>query len=273
MDGNVKNSRLYNMNLPDDLKKLSISECNEVCKEIREILINTVSRTGGHLASNLGAVELTVALHRVFNSPDDKIVWDVGHQAYTHKILTGRLEKFYTLRQENGISGFPKPSESVHDSFVSGHSSTSISLACGMAESMKIQGKDDNYAVAVIGDGAFTGGMAYEGLNNGGKSNTNLIVILNHNDMSISKNVGALAKYLRDKRNKKTYVETKIAVGEVLDRIPLIGAPVMKFLRTVKKMFRGVIVNNSTMFEDLGFIYLGPVDGHSICDLEDSEKL
>ena len=269
MDGNVKNSRLYNMNLPDDLKKLSISECNEVCKEIREILINTVSRTGGHLASNLGAVELTVALHRVFNSPDDKIVWDVGHQAYTHKILTGRLEKFYTLRQENGISGFPKPSESVHDSFVSGHSSTSISLACGMAESMKIQGKDDNYAVAVIGDGAFTGGMAYEGLNNGGKSNTNLIVILNHNDMSISKNVGALAKYLRDKRNKKTYVETKIAVGEVLDRIPLIGAPVMKFLRTVKKMFRGVIVNNSTMFEDLGFIYLGPVDGHSICDLEE----
>lgn len=257
------------MNLPEDLKKLSISECNEVCQEIRETLINTVSRTGGHLASNLGVVELTVALHRVFNSPEDKIVWDVGHQAYTHKILTGRLNQFDTLRQENGLSGFPKPSESIHDSFVSGHSSTSISLACGMAEAMKIEGKDDNYAVAVIGDGAFTGGMAYEGLNNGGKSNTNLIVILNHNDMSISKNVGAFAKYLSNKRNKKTYIQTKIAVGEVLDRIPVIGHPLMKGLRTIKKMFKGVIIKNITMFEDLGFIYLGPIDGHSICDLEE----
>ncbi len=257
------------MNLPEDLKKLSLSECDEICEEIREILINTVSKTGGHLASNLGTVELTLALHRVFNSPDDKIVWDVGHQAYTHKILTGRLEKFHTLRQENGISGFPKPSESVHDSFVSGHSSTSISLACGMAEAMKIEGKNDNYAVAVIGDGAFTGGMAYEGLNNGGQSHTNLIVILNHNDMSISRNVGAFAKYLRGKRNKKKYVKIKIAVGETIEKIPLAGKPVMKFLRTVKNMLKGVIVRDSTMFENLGFIYLGPVDGHSISDIEE----
>ena len=257
------------MNLPDDIKNLSVDECNEVCSEIREILINTVSRTGGHLASNLGVVELTVALHRVFNSPDDKIVWDVGHQAYTHKILTGRLDRFDTLRQENGISGFPKPSESEHDSFVSGHSSTSISLACGMAEAMKLEGKDNNYAVAVIGDGAFTGGMAYEGLNNGGKSNTNLIIILNDNGMSISRNVGAFARYLRKKRNKKRYISTKIAVGETIEKIPLIGSPSMKFLRTIKKMFKGVIVKDSTMFEDLGFIYLGPVDGHNINELEE----
>lgn len=257
------------MNLPEDLKKLSLSECDEICGEIREILINTVSKTGGHLASNLGTVELTLALHRVFNSPDDKIVWDVGHQAYTHKILTGRLENFHTLRQENGISGFPKPSESVHDSFISGHSSTSISLACGMAEAMRIEGKNDNYAVAVIGDGAFTGGMAYEGLNNGGQSHTNLIVILNHNDMSISRNVGAFAKYLRSKRNKRKYVRVKTAVGETIEKVPLAGKPVMKFLRTVKDMFKGVIIRDSTMFENLGFIYLGPVDGHSISELEE----
>ncbi len=269
MDEKLKKSRLNSMKLPEDIKNLSVDECNELCKDIREILINTVSRTGGHLASNLGVVELTVALHRVFDSPSDKIVWDVGHQAYTHKILTGRLDKFYTLRQENGISGFPKPSESEHDSFISGHSSTSISLACGMAETMKINGNNENYAIAVIGDGAFTGGMAYEGLNNGGKSNTNLIVILNHNGMSISRNVGGLARYLRSRRNKKRYVQTKIAIGNTLEKVPLIGKPIVHGLQTIKKMFKGVLVKDSTMFEDLGFIYLGPVDGHSISDLEE----
>ena len=151
------------------------------------MLINTVSKNGGHLASNLGSVELTVAIHRVFNSPQDKIIWDVGHQSYTHKILTGRLDRFNTLRKENGISGFPRPSESVHDAFIGGHSSTSISVACGIAEAMKMQGKDANYAVAVVGDGALTGGMVYEGLNNAGKDRKNLIVILNDNNMSISK--------------------------------------------------------------------------------------
>lgn len=265
----MKKSRLYGMNLPADLKNLSVEECNEVCSEIRDILINTVSKTGGHLASNLGVVELTVALHRVFNSPDDKILWDVGHQAYTHKILTGRLDRFDTLRQENGISGFPKPSESEHDSFISGHSSTSISLACGMAKAMKLEGRNDNYAIAVIGDGAFTGGMAYEGLNNGGKSNTNLIIILNDNGMSISRNVGGFARYLRKKRVQKKYITTKIAVAETLEKIPFIGSHTVKAMRVIKKMFKGVIIDDSTMFEDLGFIYLGPVDGHNIADLEE----
>ena len=153
--------KLMEMNLPGDLKNLSFDECRTLCKEIRGILVRTVSRTGGHLASNLGVVELTLAIHRVFNSPEDKIVWDVGHQTYTHKILTGRLDRFSTLRQENGISGFPKPNESEHDSFVSGHSSTSVSVACGIAEAMKLENQN-NHAVAVIGDGALTGGLAYE---------------------------------------------------------------------------------------------------------------
>ena len=209
---NEKNVRLSDLNLPQDLKKLSISQCNHLCKEIRQILISTVSKTGGHLSSNLGTIELTMAIHRNFNSPEDKIIWDVGHQTYTHKILTGRLDKFSTLRQENGISGFPKPEESVHDSFISGHSSTSISVACGVAEAMRVQNKN-NYTVAVIGDGAMTGGMAYEGLNNGGKSKSeNLIVFLNDNAMSISKNVGALAKYLSSIRGTEKYLTTKRAI-------------------------------------------------------------
>ena len=165
---------LAQLNLPQDLKQLSIPQCRELCREIRSVLVHTVSKTGGHLASNLGVVELTMAIHRIFDSPEDKIVWDVGHQSYTHKILTGRFDRFDTLRQEGGISGFPKPSESEHDSFISGHSSTSISVACGIAQAMKMDGKP-NYTVAVIGDGALTGGLAYEGLNNSGKSDTRLI--------------------------------------------------------------------------------------------------
>ena len=204
MKENISNNEkvtLEELQLPQDLKKLTISQCNGLCKEIRTILISTVSKTGGHLASNLGAVELTMALHRNFNSPEDKIVWDVGHQAYTHKILTGRLDRFSTLRQENGISGFPKPSESEHDTFISGHSSTSVSVACGISEAMKLQGKD-NYAVAVIGDGAMSGGMFYEAMNNCGRDRQrNLIVVLNDNNMSISKSVGALSKYLTSLRN------------------------------------------------------------------------
>ena len=191
----INNVALNALDLPEDLKKLDINQCKELCREIRQILIDTVSKNGGHLASNLGAVELTMAIHRVFNSPEDKIVWDVGHQSYTHKLLTGRLDRFSTIRKEDGISGFTKPEESLHDAFISGHSSTSVSAAYGIAQAMKIDGSE-NYAVAVTGDGALTGGLIYEGLNNAGKSNTNLIIILNHNDMSISKNVGALAKYL-----------------------------------------------------------------------------
>lgn len=261
------NIRLSDLNLPEDLKKLSLEQCRRLCREIRGILINTVSKTGGHLASNLGTVELTMAIHRVFNSPDDKIVWDVGHQAYTHKLLTGRLDRFGTLRQENGIAGFPRPSESEHDAFISGHSSTSISVACGIAEAMRISGNNENYAVAVVGDGAMTGGMIYEALNNGGKDRKNLIVILNHNNMSISKNVGALSKYLAKIRAREKYVDTKSAVEKVLMSTPVVGKPVTKMLKVSKDTIKSAIYH-TTMFDDLGFIYLGPVDGHDQSELE-----
>ena len=268
------NIMLNALDLPGDLKKLTISQCEELCSQIRQILIETVSRNGGHLASNLGAVELTMAIHRVFDSPEDKIVWDVGHQSYTHKLLTGRLDRFSTLRKENGISGFTKPEESAHDAFISGHSSTSISVAYAMAQAMKLDGKD-NYAIAVTGDGALTGGMVYEGLNNAGKSNTNLIVIVNHNDMSISKNVGALAKYLLSIRNKQGYVKTKQSVERVLAKTPVVGKPMIKVLKTSKDTVKSTVYrqsSNTTIFEDLGFIYLGPVDGHNLEELEEVLK-
>ena len=269
----MNETKLEKIDLPGGLKDLSFDECRDLCKDIRNILIRTVSKNGGHLASNLGVVELTLAIHRVFNSPDDKIVWDVGHQAYTHKILTGRLDRFSTLRQENGISGFPKPNESEHDAFVSGHSSTSISVACGIAEAMKLENKN-NHAVAVIGDGAFTGGLAYEGLNNAGKSHSNLIVILNHNGMSISKNVGALAKYLSAIRNKEGYMNTKNAVDQVLKKTPVVGQPISKVLSASKSAIKGAVLKGSnTMFEDLGFEYLGPVDGHDIEAVEEVLKV
>lgn len=262
------------LELPGDLKKLDIDQCKQICGEIREILVETVSKNGGHLASNLGVVELTMAIHRNFNSPEDKIVWDVGHQSYTHKILTGRLDRFSTLRKENGISGFTKPEESEHDAFISGHSSTSVSAAFGIAKAMKLDGKDDNYVVAVTGDGAMTGGMVYEGLNNAGKSDTNLIVIVNHNDMSISKNVGALAKYLLSIRTKQKYVKTKRAVEKALTNTPVVGKPIAKILKnskdTVKNtVYRNTSNTNTTIFEDLGFIYLGPVNGHDIAALDE----
>ena len=261
---------LEELQLPYDLKKLTIAQCNVLCKEIRNILISTVSKTGGHLASNLGAVELTMALHRTFNSPEDKIIWDVGHQAYTHKILTGRLDRFSTLRQEGGISGFPKPEESEHDIFISGHSSTSVSVACGIAEAMKLQGKN-NYAVAVIGDGAMTGGMFYEAMNNCGRDhNNNLIVILNDNNMSISKSVGSLSKYLTTLRTTEKYVNTKRAVERGLGKIPIVGNSVARGIKNVKDSVKSNILEQSTMFEDMGFIYLGPVNGHNLSELEEA---
>lgn len=261
---------LSRMKLPEDLKKLSYSQSEGVCRKIREILIDTVSKTGGHLASSLGAVELAVAIHRVFDSPKDKILWDVGHQAYAHKLLTGRLKDFSTLRQEGGVSGFLKPSESKHDPFVSGHSSNSISAALGIAQGMKLK-KDRHHAVAVIGDGAFTGGMAFEGLNNAGKSDGNIIIILNHNDMSISKNVGAVAKYLTGLRAAPGYLQTKNRVENVLDHTPVIGKPIKYAIKTSKSAVKGMLYH-STMFEDLGFVYLGPVDGHDIKALEKTLK-
>lgn len=264
----IENAQLKDLDLPGDIKKLSADQCRSLCKEIRSVLIKTVSKNGGHLASNLGVVELTLALHRVFDSPEDKIIWDVGHQSYTHKLLTGRYGKFSTLRQENGLSGFPKPSESEHDAFVSGHSSTSISVACGIAEAMKLE-KDPHHAIAVIGDGAFTGGMAYEALNNAGKSKTNLIVVLNHNEMSISKNVGAFAKYLAGVRSNTKYVNTKTAVDQMLKKTPVVGTPISKALVASKNLIRGAVIKGNTMFEDLGFVYLGPVDGHDLYELEE----
>lgn len=260
---------LQKLNLPQDLKKLTPTQCQTLCQEIRNLLVETVSKTGGHLASNLGSVELTVAMHRVFSAPDDKFVWDVGHQCYTHKILTGRMDRFSTLRQENGISGFPKPKESKYDSFISGHSSTSISVANGIAEGMRLQGDHEHFAIAVIGDGAMTGGLAYEGMNNAGKSGNNLIVILNDNEMSISKNVGSLARYLSTIRGKEGYVRTKKAVERRLNQSAVIGPSVAKVLKSSKSVVREALLRSVTMFEDFGFVYLGPVDGHDLPALEE----
>ncbi len=258
---------LSELNLPNDLKKLSSRQCNYLCTEIRNLLVNTISKNGGHLASNLGVVELTLALHRNFNSPEDKIVWDVGHQSYVHKILTGRLDQFVNIRKEDGISGFPKPDESVHDTFISGHSSTSVSVACGIAEAMKLQGKD-NYTVAVIGDGAISGGMFYEGMNNGGKNNdSNLIVILNDNEMSISKSVGSVSKYLSSLRNTEKYLTTKRKVEKNINSIPVVGTKVASKIKSAKDSLKSAFIEK-TIFEDMGFIYLGPADGHNLAELE-----
>ena len=258
---------LSELELPKDLKELSLQQCKYLCSDIRNLLISTVSKTGGHLASNLGVVELTMAIHRNFNSPEDKIVWDVGHQAYVHKILTGRADKLSSLRQENGISGFPKPEESVHDSFIAGHSSTSVSVACGIAEAMKLQGRD-NYTIAVIGDGAMTGGMFYEAMNNCCcKQDSNLIVILNDNNMSISKSVGALGQYLTTLRNTEKYLDTKRWVEKNLNQIPVVGTKMAKGMKVAKDSIKSTILER-TMFEDMGFIYLGPINGHSLTELE-----
>ncbi|ADU22457.1 1-deoxy-D-xylulose-5-phosphate synthase [Ruminococcus albus] len=257
---------LYRLDLPADLKKLTTEQCNDLCRQIRTMLIKTVSKNGGHLASNLGTVELTVALHRVFDSPKDKIVWDVGHQAYTHKILTGRRDKFSTLRKEGGISGFCRPDESEHDAFISGHSSNSISAALGIAYANKLKG-DHHHAIAVLGDGAMSGGLSFEGLNNAGKSDTNIIVILNYNEMSISRNVGSMAKYLSTLRTKSSYKKTKSAVEKVLDATPVVGQPVKYVVRSSKNAFKNMLLH-STMFDELGFEFIGPIDGHNIEELE-----
>lgn len=255
------------VNSPKDLKGLSIDELNLLCEDIRKILIETVSENGGHLASNLGVVELTVALHKVFNSPQDQIVFDVGHQCYTHKILTGRKDKFNTLRTENGISGFTRPIESEHDIFSSGHSSTSISAAIGLAKAKKLRGEKGK-VIAIIGDGALTGGLAYEALNNSGNDNSNLIVILNDNNMSISKNVGSMAKNLTNIRTSKKYVSFKSKLQRELLKLPKIGNSLNRFFTFVNTKIRKAVYK-STFFEDLGFRYYGPIDGHDMDDLID----
>lgn len=260
-------SVLDNVNSPKDIKKLNINELNELCEDIRKLMISTVSKNGGHLASNLGVVELTVALHRVFNSPTDQIVFDVGHQCYTHKILTERKDKFSTLRTEGGISGFTRPDESRHDIFSSGHSSTSISAAVGLAKAKHIKGEKGK-VIAVIGDGALTGGLAYEALNNSGNDNSNLIVILNDNNMSISKNVGSIAKNLTTIRTSPRYVTFKSKVQRGLARIPKIGTQISRTFTLINSKIRKKIYH-ATFFEDLGFRYYGPIDGHDIDALID----
>lgn len=258
---------LSDLVLPAELKTLSLSQCRALCSEIRNMLISSVSKTGGHLASNLGVVELTLSIHRNFNSPSDKIIWDVGHQAYVHKILTGRADKLPTLRQEGGISGFPKPEESEHDTFISGHSSTSLSVACGVAEAMRLQGRN-NYTVAVIGDGAMTGGMVYEAMNNCFRcSESNMIVILNDNNMSISKSVGSLEQYLTVLRNSEKYLDTKRKVEKNLNHIPVVGTKMARGMKYAKDAIKSTILERN-LFEDMGFVYLGPVNGHNLKELE-----
>ena len=253
---------LDKINEPEDLKKLKLKEKEILAGELREEIINTVSKTGGHLASNLGVVELTISLHSVFDMPQDKIVWDVGHQTYVHKILTGRKNKMDTLRQLNGIAGFPKSKESIYDSFDTGHSSTSISVALGMARARDIE-KKDNHVIAVIGDGALTGGMALEALDDAGSSKTRLIVILNDNEMSISKNVGGISRFLTKIRTKKFYKRSNNFVRKILEKIPGFGDAVIHLARRVKYSIKQLMLPNM-FFEDLGFKYLGPVDGHDI---------
>lgn len=264
-------SVLDGVNSPKDIKKMNTDELNELCGDIRELLISTVSQTGGHLASNLGVVELTVALHKVFNSPSDQIVFDVGHQCYTHKILTGRKNEFSTLRTEGGISGFTRPAESEHDIFSSGHSSTSISAAVGLARAKQLKGEKGK-VIAVIGDGALTGGLAYEALNNSGNDNSNLIVILNDNNMSISRNVGSLAKNLTTIRTSPKYVTFKSKIQRALARIPKIGSQISRTFTLINTKIRKKVYN-ATLFEDLGFRYYGPIDGHDIDALIDVLKV
>lgn len=259
---NEGNSILENINNPSDIKNLSDKELEILCSEIRKTLVDTVSSTGGHLASNLGTVELTVALHKSFNSPEDKIVWDVGHQAYAHKLITGRYSSFSTLRTENGISGFVRPDESVHDSFYEGHAGVSVSQAAGIAAANSVKGSK-NYAVAVIGDGSFGNGMVYEALNHSGSSKSRLIVILNDNEMSISENVGAMARYLAAVRSKPEYYRFKAGTEKTLRKIPLVGKSLAYYLVRLKTFLKNTMYP-SLFFEDLGFKYIGPIDGHNI---------
>lgn len=250
---------------PKELEKLTFSELNKLAREIRELLIASVSQCGGHLAANLGVVELTIALHKVFNLPEDKIIWDVGHQSYAHKILTGRKDKMDTLRQYGGLSGFPKYEESPCDAFNTGHSSTSISAALGFALARDIN-KDDYAVIAVIGDGALTGGMAFEALNYAGHTGSDLIVVLNDNEMSISKNVGAMSSYLNRLRTDPSYARTKEDIEQVLHKIPGIGPNIARAAGRFKDTVKYIMVPG-TLFEELGFTYIGPVNGHNLEEL------
>src|SRR5487761_2650903 len=249
---------LETINSPDDLRKLERAQLPQLTDELRAFLIQSVSKTGGHLSSNLGTVELTVALHYVYNTPEDRLVWDVGHQTYAHKILTGRRAAMSGLRMAHGISGFPKRNESPYDAFGTGHSSTSISAALGMAVAAQLAGKE-NRSVAIIGDGAMSGGMAFEALNNAGAMDANLLVILNDNDMSISRPVGALNNYLAKLMSGRFYAAMRRGSEKVLKGMP----PVLEFAKRAEEHVKGM-VTPGTLFEELGFNYIGPIDGHDL---------
>lgn len=253
---------LEHITSPKDVQALDTADTVALCAEIREKIIETVSQNGGHLASNLGAVELSVVLHQMFHSPEDEIVFDVGHQCYAHKLLTGRYQAFDTLRTKGGISGFTNPTESEHDIFYSGHSSTSISAACGLARAKKLKG-EKGYVIAVIGDGSLTGGEAYEGLNNAYADADNLIIVINDNKMSISSNKSSLATSLAKIRSTKRYFKSRERFQSLLKHIPLIGIPIRNKIVKYKYALKGALYHSS-FFEDLGYAYLGPVDGHNI---------
>ncbi|MBR6890720.1 MAG: 1-deoxy-D-xylulose-5-phosphate synthase [Clostridia bacterium] len=250
---------------PADLKKLNIKQLKLLAQEIRTEIVNVVSERGGHLSSNLGAVELTIAIHYVFDAPADKLVMDVGHQSYAHKLLTGRYDRFPTLRQKGGISGFPNIDESEYDAFTAGHASTAISAALGMARTRDIMHGENN-VIALLGDGALTGGMCFEALNDAGQSNTRIIVVLNDNDMSIAPNVGAVNRYLTRLRQSKGYIAVKHGVRSRLEKLPVVGARLYRFLEKLRNLVRSIFVDDK-FFEALGFKYMGPVDGHDLKQL------
>ncbi|HKP32189.1 MAG TPA: 1-deoxy-D-xylulose-5-phosphate synthase, partial [Chitinophagaceae bacterium] len=263
---------LRNIQSPEDLKKLNRGQLHQVCDELRQYIIDVVSVHGGHFAASLGVVELTVALHYVLNTPYDQVVWDVGHQAYGHKILTGRRDNFSTNRKYKGLSGFPKRSESEYDSFGVGHSSTSISAALGMAMAAKYKGEKDMKAVAVIGDGALTAGLAFEGMNHAGVADTDLLIVLNDNCMSIDPNVGALKEYLTDITTSHTYNKIKDDIWKALGKLPIGKNFTREMASKLEHSIKGFINKNSNLFEALKLRYFGPIDGHNITKLVDTLK-
>src|SRR5512145_258605 len=253
---------LPKVNDPADIRKLSLAELNRLAEEIRTLIIHTIAETGGHLASSLGAVELTLALHYVFNTPDDKLIWDVGHQSYAHKIVTGRKAQFNTLRRSGGLSGFPKREESIYDAFNTGHSGTSIAAAAGFAEAQCLKGGRAK-SIAVIGDGSMTTGMAFEGLNWTGDRDKDLIIVLNDNEMSISPNVGAMSSYLNRIMTGDRVTKLKAELKSFLKSIPSIGEQIFKFSKQIEESLKTFVVPGA-IFEELGFTYIGPLEGHRL---------
>jgi len=263
----LNNNLLENIDYPDDLRKLKEAQLPQVCAELREFIIREAAINPGHLGANLGVVDLTVALHYSYNTPYDQLIWDVGHQAYSHKILTGRRKVFATNRLYKGISGFPKMAESEYDSFGVGHSSTSISAALGIAVASKLKGEKDRKVIAVIGDGSMTGGMAFEGLNNAGASNADVLVILNYNNMSIDPNVGAISKYFVQMQTSPTYNSMKTRIWKILGKIYGVGSTARRVLQKHQQALKSVVFRESNIFESFGFRYFGPVDGHDVIGL------